>query len=565
MDPAPEPDGDDEAPPDTPDGGNAPGADGGTPPAPPPPSIPPDSGAPTGTPTGGPARRAPAKGSEDLRTWQQWWSVHEERFLRARCRLREAEALAATAPRAAVPTEGDADGRARDLLLRSLGDREWSVRGAAAVALGRTGTTRAFPHLLRLYTERRRDVRRSAGIGVGMLREPIAARDLGAVLFDPAEDEDLRAVAALSLGLLAGEEAAAELARFLDPASEALRHGGLRRTALLEETVVGALGLSGHAPSSALLSRILSDPGAEDRTRAFAAEALSRLGDRKALPLLLQALRADPEVLRRSAAAAVGVLATSSDGTALAELARLARDDRDASTRRYAMLSLGRVGGEVAAPILQRLLGLAPAGDRPFAALAAGVGGVRAAAPSLRAMLRDESNPEVRGALAVALGLLADGEAGAVLVAGAREKANPVLRGHFLTALALAGHESVPEIAREILAKEKFDGLLLRAATCLAVAGEADAIPALTRLTRDGCCSFCRAEAARTLGKLGSMTALPTLMALARDGREVPLRSEAVWAIGRILDREEISAFARIGMDGPFPMFRGPMRTAMKL
>jgi len=270
-------------------------------------------------------------------------------------------------------------------------------------------------------------------------------------------------------------------------------------------------------------------------------------------------------VLRRSAAAALGALATADDAAAIAELARLAKDDRDASVRRYAMLSLGRVGGDAVAPILNRILGTARVADRPFAVLACGVGRVRAAAPALRAMLKGESDPEARGALAVSLGLLADPEARADLVAGARDRTHQALRVHFLTALTLGGHPEMPAIAREILASEKYDGLLIRAATCLATAGGADAFPALARLTREGCCPFCRADAARALGRLGSRTALPTLLGLAKDAREAPLRAESIWAIGRILDGQEISAFARIAMDGPFPMLRGPMRAAMKL
>src|SRR5688572_33096023 len=113
--------------------------------------------------------------------------------------------------------------------------------------------------------------------------------------------------------------------------------------------------------------------------------------------------------------------------------------------------------------------------------------------------------------------------------------------------------------------RETSDGLGRRAASRPARSGGPAGIAALTRLTKEGCCPFCRADAARALGRLGSPTALTALVTLAREAREVPLRSESVWAIGRILDPQETSAFSRIAMDGPFPMLRGPMRAAMKL
>jgi HEAT repeat protein len=524
----------------------------------------------TKTPAASADPRARRKGgeSEELVYWQQWWRVHEDRYLRVRSRVRDFEAKAITAAHdgpAPAPASGAVEAAARELLLESLKDREWTVRSAAAIAAGRSGTMKAFHAFLKLATDRKRDVRRSAGIALGLLKDPIADSELGNLLFDPTEEDELREVAALSLGLTGGEEAAAILLRYFDPATEALRQGGIHRTSVLDETVVRALGMTGHAPAAASLRTIAADGDADVRSRAAAIDALAKLGDAGSLPLLVQALHCDEEILRRAAAAAMGTTAKPADLSAVAALAKAAQDDGDISTRRYAVLSLGMVGGNAAAEALPRILGLAATDDRPFAALGLGLGGVKDAAPALRAMLRKEPNPAVRAAFAIALGLLGDKEAGPDLVAGVRGEALPETRVHYLTALTLAGHPEVPKLAREFLSKDELEFDLIRVGLCLAVAGERDGIEAVEKLTKDGCCQTCRSEAAHMLGRIGSPTALPHLMALAREDSEILVRSEAIWAIGRILDRSEFSAFQRLGMDTPFPALRGPMRAAMSL
>jgi HEAT repeat protein len=362
---------------------------------------------------------------------------------------------------------------------------------------------------------------------------------------------------------MGGPEAAAVLDRFLSPSREASRAAGHRRTSLVEESAVVALGMTGHAPAGELLLRLASDPRGDDRVRAFAHESLARLQGAGAAAHLVRGLRNDAEVVRRSCAAALGNLPGEADAAVVAALARAADEDRDASTRRFALLSLGLCGaGE---PALSKLVLSCPSADRPFAVLAAGVGRCTKTIPALRAMLAKEKDPELRGALAVALGLLGDGDSIPALRAGAKDGADPVLRGDFLTGLTLARAADAPSIAREVVGSAKYDGLRVTAALCLASAGDLEAVPALLRMTSDGCCPFCRGEAARTLGRIGGTSALSSLAGLTKGGKDLPVRSESVWALGRILADEDLSRLARIGREGAFPAFRGPLRSLTRM
>ncbi|MCK6480163.1 MAG: HEAT repeat domain-containing protein, partial [Planctomycetes bacterium] len=455
-----------------------------------------------------------------------------------------------------------AEREARELLLDAFRDPTWEIRASAAIALGRSGTIAALPAFIRMERARVRDVRGSAAVGAGLLGDPLVVEDLARLVFDPGEIEHLRGVTLVALGLIGGPEAARVLQEFLDPAADARRAGGIGRTQMLEETAVAALGMSRCADAAPFLRKVLASGNRSDRTRAFAATSLARLGDRESLPLLHQALRADPEILRQAAAVAAGVLGTAADGPTVADLVRAAREDRDASTRRFAALSLGRIGGPAAGAALVDLLGRGRRADLPFTVLAAGIGNLREAGPALQALFRETPDPEVRGALAVSLGLLRWLPSAPDLLEAARSGGHHHLRGDCLVSLGLMGHRAALAPARAVLDDDHPDAeLVADAALCLALLGDRGTLARLPGILRR---EFDRSHGSagwRALGIVGDAGMLPELSAAARDPRsDVRTRRSAVEAVGAILDGHDIPVLSTVAMDSPFLLFQGPLQ-----
>ncbi len=553
-----------EPPPPPPDGG------GGTPTVNPDPP-PRDGGGGTPTPppnSGGPVPRAPGTGQGRTATpapWERWWSVHQERLLALRSRIRARDAGTATpapTPRPEVVDPAAAQRASVEAALRALlSDRDAEVRSAAAVALGKQGSPRALADLLRLRADRVRDVREGGLLGASMLGEPLAAEDLVEVLFDPAADLREREFAALGLGLLRSGGSTAALLRFLDPAADRERLGGLRRTdGLLAATVV-ALGVGGDpAPADVLRAAYASPTRLPERARCLAAVALARLGDHRSLPLFRQALSQDAEPLRASACTAIGLLARPEDVDALASVARIALEDHAAEVRLAAQAALARVATDPARAALRRVLERGKEMDAPMAALCLGVAGDGTAAPDLLRRFRREGDPDRRGAYALALGLLSHRDAARDLRETAFSRGDAGLRAHCLTAVGLVGDAPSAPAARAVIAEERDPDLRLAAALCLGLLGDRAVVGEVEGMVGGGRTTWERAASCVLLGLVGDRGSATLLMRVsaARD-EPGPVRAFAAAALGTLTAREDLHPLARVAEDNFLDGFPGAL------
>ncbi|MHC4922691.1 MAG: HEAT repeat domain-containing protein [Planctomycetota bacterium] len=538
--------------------------------------TPPDSGGGTpsprdkaGTPTG-PGRKGGRPMASGLDSWEEWWRVHRDRVTDLRRRYRESDARVATSPDG-NPSAGNqgADGRRSEtgrFLEKMLSDGDWEIRADAAVALGRAGVSRAFPRLLHMALKDHRNVRGSAGIGAGLIGDPMAVEDLEAMMLNRREETWMRSVAALSLGLTGDEGAVRALRDYLDPAADRRRGRRVDRRAVLDETAVAALGYSGHASAAPFLREVLASDRRDDRTRAFALGALARLGDDKARPLLRQALRDDTTVIRQFAAASAPRLMTEADEDALANLAQVASEDRDVTARRFATLSLGQIGGELSRRVLMNLLARGKATDRPFIVLALGLAGEKAAAPSLQKMFRSSGEPELQGAIAISLGLLGHAPAAEQLTGVVDSRRDHHLRGYCLTALGLMGHDEAADLANRYLSERGHDPEMVPAAVeCLALLGRHGDLRVLARVLGSAHEDHHhRGAAFRVVGMLGDERNVPWLRHLASDDHHSDnVRAAAVRTIGAILEEKDVSTLTTLAMDQQFMLFRGPLKAVL--
>ncbi len=523
--------------------------------------------------------RAPGRSAGTPTSWDRWWAVHRERYLnlRERLRSRDKPRTSSTGSSVGLTAGGDpgnalvpetVDPRALletevlPVVLKALEDADSEVRSAAAVALGKMGFPRSLPALHRArLQDKHRDVRDGALLAVGMLRDPLSTEEVRGVLFDPAEDQRTRGFAALSLGFMGGADAGAALLAFLEPNADALRVGGLGRTAQIEASAIVGLGLAHPAGAAEVLRKdYASGTRFDESVRAFIATSLARLGDRASIPLLLQGLEHDREVMRQSAAIALGVLGKPEDAALVQALVKAALADRDANTRQFAIMGLARIGGDAARKALRSFLDKAQRIDFPFVALALGVVKDAESAPALRKGFAEEKHPDVRGGFAIALGLLGDKAAAPAIRAVALASGDSNFRANCLTALGLMEDLESAGPVRRLLDEEADPGLRLAAALCLGLLRDRATVPALEKLAKEGNTAYARGNACRLLGAVGDAESTGILVGFVRDLKENSIvRTYATAALGTLADASDIPLLCDVGMDTNYAVAVDPL------
>jgi len=474
--------------------------------------------------------------------WEHWWATYKSRYLLL--------ALERGRPRPAPgATSGDGPGARRKVnagalaisFRSALGADSPDVRAAAALALGRMRVLDARPRLHALAAEDASpDVRVSAALALLTMADEEDLPSLDMLLADRKQRVTVRCVAALAIGRIGGDDAAASLRGAL-PSKRATN----KRTApALVATVYYALGFTG---SDVARGPIRAGIGAKNRNnrdkgvvRSFAELSAGRLGDREALARLLINLQNSRDIsMRRSAALGAGMLARPDDREVLALLLGLAKASGEPGLRRFCALALGGVrSGEVRGRLETAFRAAKPL-DRPFLAIALALQGDPSSGALLReAFKADRFEESLRGAYAISLGILGDARAAKLLEEELGRQDRRWSPGYAALALAMMGSDGSRELIHERLVKSKDRRLQTTLTVALGLLGDPRAEERLAeRLARAGTI-HARATAAIALGWLRSRAALPALSRLARDnsGSEPAiLRAAAITAVGRIL------------------------------
>ncbi|MCB9831447.1 MAG: HEAT repeat domain-containing protein [Planctomycetes bacterium] len=456
-------------------------------------------------------------------------------------------------------SEAGGDEQARTALaseLRAaLGRKNARHRGFSLLALGRSGAPAAVPDLVAVLGD-----------------QPEGRKLLGESSRVPA---DLRAMAALALGQTADAAAARALLQALDDESAGLDG---RCAAVLG---LASLGRERIATEEILprLGALAEDESVPAVLRQQALAALGAIGDRGAVALALDPLkrfRGSVET-RRAAARTLANLGRGLERELFDVLAASARRDTDAGTRQLAIAAIGEISAhdrdlgaaetearrelidEVGRFLSDGVTGFfKQKSDRPFYAVAAGLHasthpGHRAAlVTELTALMTEGKRVEDRAAAALGLGLSGSAAARPALRALLAEKEAPMVAGYAAEALGLlADGESVATLLA--LALESHDEFVAYEATvALAATGRVEVQPALIAALGAARSESRRAALVRALGLMGDRRSIGALLEIAGDGgRNLELRQRAVSALGLIL-RESGRPWSltwRLGLD----------------
>ncbi len=399
-------------------------------------------------------------------------------------------------------------------------------------------------------------VKIAAALGLGILRDIDSQEILSALARDSEEGREfasgpvpwqLRSIATLGLGMTSPSHKTGVLVALMNDESAPI---DTRSCAAI------ALGLTTGDTERHALQALLAAATSEgdDRVRAHAFVSLGKLGDTTAIPTILETIderRVDNGV-RQSAVIAAGLLADTTHAFVVHAVAEQVRKGKSEALRGYALMSLARILGRSdanpdldEAPLAVLVDGLRrprrPT-DRPWAALALGVvGWQRGQLPdSIRVHLRAEheraTNPGIKGACALALGLAHDSEAGDDLHEAFVEERREVYRGYAATALGLLGHTAVEDVLLdELVSVGTPTDLRLQLATALSLLASPEATETVLAVMLEEPSDEMGWALARALGRLDDMDAVAGLSEIVENLKaSVTPRSLACASLGFI-------------------------------
>ncbi len=456
----------------------------------------------------------------------------------------------------------------RGLLLHRLSTGLPQVRAAAAVELGRRRDSNAVPALIEMLEGASVGSNREAGEAIVQALGDIGDRRAVPVLLGLLSSRGpLQRGAIRALGQIGDERA-------LDPIAALLSRPSLSRDAV---TALLRLG-------PRVLIRVVSllrDPS----TAGSACELLGRLGDRRAMWPMVQALNSPRAAVRRKCARALGRLGDSRAQQALHGLLQ----DPDTSVRGRALSALVIIAGGDMGPLLVPLVAEEERGHQATKALRGR--SARAAIPDLAKAARTEASPHQVEAV-LALGRIGGSEAAEILgslllservdtlhhaaaalatigvehgleplLSAARAKGPvriegllglaelfrpaPIARPHFVVP------REIRTLARQTLTDPSPE-IVGAGALLVGAIRDESSLARLGALLREGASPALRALAASVLGHLDSSAACPLLIEALADDHE-GVCAAAAWSAGELRCRSAGPTLAAViegGSDG---------------
>lgn len=377
----------------------------------------------------------------------------------------------------------------------------------------------------------------------------------------------VRAAAALALGY--GNDPAAvpvlmDLIQRLPSAENETRTSAVMALGLMDN--------SASARAASWLARKLSDKRLDPIVKSAIPVAMARLQRPGATEALLAVLadRDSDRWVEQSATIALGRLAAMDDDEALTALARRVEKARDGPTRRFALLSLARVGSADTSPAanveahaaLVKLLKQQVSDpdhklDRPWAALAIGIyarGQIAARGvftERVMAIYDDVHDPELKGAYALSLGLMDADEAIDALRDDYVNVMSDGFRRHAAVALGLLGATSSRDLLRGELVREGADPALRKAlGSALHLLDDDLAATVAAQSFGETSSQEMRTSLAGSLGRLRDAGSISVLQAAAADSDlDATSRASAASALGQLVEKTSLPWYARLSID----------------
>ncbi len=517
----------------------------------------------------GPTTRNPGDPSPGAKpgpsSWTSTWRLNREALLDLRG-LQE-ERLKARTPEASPHFFGEPGGRPSskeegqskvwnelvDTLLKAARDKSRDVATGAVIALGKSGDQRARPLLIELVEDDNAHptVNESAALAIGMIGGGLEERRfLEGVMKDERHRTRTRAFAALGLGFLGDVGALPALM------AQAKRKEASRDVPTCAILAMGLLGEEMIVPD--LARRLAGARGLrekDDLLRGWYSASIAKIASPSGLPAVLKSFSDDYVEVRRQAAFSAPALAGAGKAEVVKALISAARNDRDNGVKAFAVLALGQMETPLAFAELNRAYVKGTPIVKPYAAMAMGFLARQLVDPEQRLvvlkLLRKEFHfanaLEVRGALAIGLGIAGDAESVPALLKVLTGKGAPDPKAHVAIALGLIGDDAARPALRKVLTDRSDPMLQREAALALGLLGDRGAEKILLKLVKEGSSEYVRGSAAVALGRLASVETAGILKDIVDDeSGPATTRAFACVALGLVMDRRAEPILARI-------------------
>jgi len=540
------------------------------------------------------ARRNAGGASTSFEDWDFWWGFNKDSYLNLKEHLFRQRFESETAEfffgRRTKRVARDTSRPTREFvrvhliprLVQALDAQHPDIRDSACIAIGKVGGASEIPHLRRMIRDDVRSVREGAVIGLGLLKAKESIPALAAILRADREgarlrggrepEYRLRSFAAIGLGLC-GDNEKEEVRSLLMRISSDRR---LNRNI----TVNAAIGLGllqGDATYLKKTAKHLEDLATEsgrndDWVRAHALVALGRLTQRNGLspdPATVNtvtrlARRDRSNHVRRSAIIALGSLIKNPEDhpNAIKVLRTATVRARDNQSRNFAAIALGQIGGDAAFKTLRD--GVLRHRNQRGAYAALGLGIlceklIRAdtetgaqqrlsGLSAIRTAFAKTRDPQVRGGLAIALGIARDHGAGEVLLATMKKTRDVSLRGYLAIALGMVNYtDAVDYLTRVLNGSTNLPLLKQQVAIGLGLMGTREIIRPLIAAMKTARTTYAKGSITKALGLIGDRTAIRPLAALLIAKQENALtRGFACVALGSIGEDEHVPVLSSI-------------------
>ncbi|MCB9831177.1 MAG: HEAT repeat domain-containing protein [Planctomycetes bacterium] len=560
-------------------GTTGPGAPTPGSPGSPPGGTPAPGGTGTGVPGSGATPGGYRKPATDANlTWAAWWFFNDDKYLNLKAKIRSeenetdnADLFAGNAFGGDEVTKVNAKmirEQVNPILKLALKDPFFDTRAAALIALGKAGMPESLADLKTLMNDEHKQVRESSFLAMGILGNKEAIPTLVATMNDTTEarkwvdqtngiDTRTRAFAALGIGLIGARENDLSDTQAVSALVDMMNAKENEKQRDLQIAPIVALGIMKAKEAVPALIKFFDDKSNQAWARAYAATSLAKIGDPAALDPITKGLKDKQNAVVQSCAMALGVLAKPEDKDAVDGLQKLTKSGADLGAKNFAIMSLAEIGGEENRNFIAKMTKKGNIFERSFSALGMGIyyyqnpndatkGEI---CEDLHKFFKAEKNPDIRGANAIALGLMAYEPAGADILETLKDGGQASLRSHLCIALGLMRYTAAtPEIRRTVSDKGDID-LRRSASIALGLMGDKEAVAVLQKEIEASENSLAvHGAVTQGLGFIGDRSAVPTLIKFLRerDKYQDSTRAFAAVALGLLGDKDDIPIISKI-------------------